>query len=272
MQTIRTGNKLLKANLDGGLALNKTSLWLSLPQNYKTGHLLSLLTGAVLFNHPPEGKVYTAVFITAEDDIPSLVIQLYTRFKFAREDLKIPRDSIDVGVASAYVNRFALDHGWQLALRSIDPNTFNDEDLDVMLVDVLDTGPNRIPGLVLVDNLALVARQPAAEALEDFNAVREERGFHLAVTCPLDEIAKRAYRDRPTTEAWLDYAVEKENYDTALAGKADHVFLQHVTNHERLPGTLHTGEVTFKPAGKRAAEPAFVLELNDVSSYPLNEV
>ena len=225
--------------------------------------------GAILYNKPPEGTVYGAIVVSPENDIPSLVAALYTRFKFAREDIKVAPDMIDTGIASAYVHRFALDHGWQLYLDNTHPGTLDDNSLDEMLEGVSLSGPKRVTALVVVDNLALASRQPPAFALERLNLVREERRFHLAVAAPLDQAAKVTSREMPAEE-WLAHTAKTENFDKELVAHADHVFVQHVTNRERLRNSLSTGEVTFQPAGARAEEPAFVLELNDVSTYPLN--
>jgi hypothetical protein len=262
---LHTGSSILNEYVGKGLPLRKTSLWMALSHNYKTGMLLSMAANVPLFNRGFDGKTKGVLIVSTENDWQVTITHLYQQVKYLCEGAVIPWGATTPAEhCEAYVKGIFNDRGWSLHFMEVKPGLLTGQTLDTYIEVCI---PSHVKlELVVVDHLTLHGRAetrttPPSHTLRDLNAVRDRRGFHLAVSDELPQSSKQVLRKAPTGQQWLAEVAVEGQYDLELAKEADQVFLMHILRDSGSP------ELMVKPAGFLAGKPPFTLPLTDVGGY-----
>lgn len=244
-----------------GLELKRTSLWLALPHEFKTGMLLSLATCVPMFTRGSLGGLRSVILVSGENSVNQMAEYMYRQVKYICDGTVIEEsDGTTDEERVTYINSVFEERGWKVYLYKAAPGALSDGLLEHELARLVDK--NIKVDLVAVDHLSLHSgpNRTSKELLRELNGLRDHYGFHLAVTDNLSGQAKVELRKEPDVQQWLTKIAIEGIYDTDLAKEADRTYLQHVMR-DREP------RLVVKAAGFESGLPSFSLPLTAVGGY-----
>lgn len=99
-----------------------------LAHNYKSGMLIDLFCGTVLFNDPyvlKEGMKPTIVVISLEDDMHIMLKKIFVIFKQRETGLPVRSDKFTFDQMAEYVQQTVQARGWHVFFHRVIPSNFN---------------------------------------------------------------------------------------------------------------------------------------------------
>lgn len=99
-----------------------------LAHNYKSGMLIDLFCGTVLFNDPyvlKEGMKPAIVVVSLEDDMHIMLKKIFVIFKQHETGLPVRADTFTIDQMSEYVQGVVQKRGWHVFFHRVIPSNFN---------------------------------------------------------------------------------------------------------------------------------------------------
>lgn len=112
-----------------GIRRGETHLWNALPHNYKSGLLMDLFLGGVLFNKPflfDANKKPAMVLFSTEDDLSIIMKKMYTILRQRETNYEVYISSKDITeeYATDYVMDIFEKSGWNVFVHRVKPSLF----------------------------------------------------------------------------------------------------------------------------------------------------
>lgn len=242
-----TGIEPIDETLDGGLHMNKTSLWFAPPRNFGQGHLVNMLIDAMINNRPPEGTYYKAALLIGQGNIDSVAVMIYQRLFLHKTGQISNPETIEMAAMRLFVMETVMSLGWKLAVLLPNPGEVTGDAFEDILLHVNDRNLKDLK-LVIMDNihdLGDLSMVPDYN-LEKYNETRTKYDFHLAVGASLPGETNRSFRSGEwygKEIAWLEQVINDDMLDTQLARHADMVFVQRMDEGKVYFATSRIGTV-----------------------------